>query len=371
MINEEAKHKITKARIALISEQPFFGALALRLLMVEDNSIPTLAVDGKSVFYNAEFVNSLSHSLTKSALAHEVGHCIFEHIARRGDRNPQKWNRAGDYVINAMLKNSGFELGDGWLHNAAWSDMTSDHIYTLLPDDNGKGGGAPGVGEPGGALCEIRDADVKDDASSVDEWKIAAVQAAISAKQAGKLPGSLERFINEILNPKADWRTVLRRFVTEISKNDYSWQRPKKMMIPHEVYLPTLFSESMGTVVVVSDDSGSIGGPIQEAFASEIQAIRDAVRPIETIFISCDARINHTQSFDQYEPFVFTSRGGGGTDFRPPFDWIEQQGIKPACLIYLTDLYGPAPDAPPDYPVLWCCTTTQEHPWGERVEIEV
>jgi predicted metal-dependent peptidase len=372
-MNDEARKKILKARIALISEQPFFGALALRLKMVEDNSIPTLAVDGQHVFYNAEFILGLSHSLVKSAVAHEVGHCVFEHIARRGDRDPQKWNMAGDYIINGTIKDAGFELGDGWLYNAAYTPMTSDHVYTLIPDQPKGGGksGVPGVGQPGGGLCDIRQANTAKDASSVDEWKIATVQAANAAKQAGKLPATLERFVHDLVNPKADWRAQLRRFITEISRNDYSWQRPKKMMIPHGVYLPTLYDQSMGIVVVVGDDSGSIGGPIQTAFCAEINAIRDSVRPIKTIYISCDARINHTQEFDQHEPFVFISKGGGGTDFRPPFDWLEEQGITPACLIYLTDLYGPAPNVPPDYPVIWACTTSQEAPWGERVEIEI
>jgi predicted metal-dependent peptidase len=371
-MNEEAKLKIVKARIALISEQPFFGALALRLLMVEDNTQPTLWVDGKRVGYNAQFIIDTPHSQVKAAVAHEVGHCVFEHIARRGVRNPAKWNKAGDYVINAMLKDAGFDIGESWLYNPAYANMSADHIYSLLPEEPpGGGGGGGGIGQPGGALCDIRDAESQKDPSQVDEWKIAAVQAANAAKQAGKLPGALERFVHEMLNPKADWRTMLRRFVTEKSKDDYSWARPKKMMIPHGVYLPTLYSENMGTVVVVSDDSGTIGAQIQAAFTAEIQSIRDSVRPIETIFISCDARINHVQSFDQHEQFTFVSKGGGGTDFRPPFDYLEEQGIRPACLIYLTDLYGPAPDVAPDYPVLWACTTKQEAPWGELVEIEI
>jgi predicted metal-dependent peptidase len=368
-VDKQAETKLIRARIALITEQPFWGTLALRLRLVEDNSIPTLAVDGKTVWYNAKFINNLSDSLCKSAVAHEVGHCIYEHIARRGARQPSKWNKAGDYVINAMLKDSNFEIGDGWLFNPAYAGFSSDHIYNLLPDDPpGKGSGA---GDPGGELCEIRSGETNDDEQTVDEWKLATVQAATIAKQQGKLPASLERFIGNLVNPKTDWKTVLRRFVTEVSKNDYSWSRPKKMMIPHGFYLPTLYSETMGLLVAVIDVSGSIDQHTLNVFGSEIQAVRDSVHPEKTIIIYCDAKVQHVDEFLPEDVAEFKMHGGGGTDFRPPFDWLEQRGERPAAFLYLTDMYGCFPESAPDYPVLWCKTTDVDPPWGESVEIEV
>jgi predicted metal-dependent peptidase len=371
MTDQNALFKLTKARIALITEYPFYGALALRLRLVEEPSFPTLAVDGERMFYNPQFVNEvLTPNTTKAAIAHEVGHCIFEHIARRGDRNHMKWNMAGDFVINDHLLDSGFELGDGWLHNPAWKNMTADHIYTLLPDPP-KGGKGPGVGDPGGALCDIMDADVRQNPMAADEWKIAAVQAAMAAKQAGKLPANLERFIHDLTHPKADWRQILRRFIVELRKDDFSWMRPKKMMIPHGFYLPTLHSEGMGELKVVIDTSGSIDEKTLNAFGSEIQAIRDNVRPRITRIIYCDARVNHVDEFAAEDYLELKPYGGGGTDFRPPFELALEQGWRPAVGIYLTDGYGPFPDMPPDYPFLWCMTTDVEPPWGERVQIEV
>lgn len=367
-INQEAFFKLTKARIALITEQPFWGALALRLRLVEEPSIKTLAVDGEHIFYNPEFINSLSGELCKSAVAHEVGHCVYEHIARRGDRDPKKWNYAGDYVINQVLSDCGFEIGQGWLLNPQYKDMTSDHIYSMLPDLPPDGGGP---GQPGGPLCDIMDANKEVNAASVDEWKIATVMAAQTAKQAGKLPGTLERFIHDMINPKADWRSVLRRFIVEVSKNDYSWQRPKKMMVPFGYYLPTLFSESMGELITIVDTSGSIDDHQLQVFGSEIIAARASVRPRMTRNIYCDTRVNHIDEFEQNDECTFKMHGGGGTDFRPPFERIEQEGWKPAAVLYFTDGYGTFPDVAPDYPVLWCMTTPVQPPWGEVVEVDV
>lgn len=372
-MNESVRRKLTKARIALITLQPFFGTLALRLKLIENNSIPTLAVNGREILYNAAFVDKLSHEVLMAAVAHEVGHCVYEHISRRGARNPMKWNFAGDYVINAMLKSAGFTLGEGWLYNPQWgSDMTADQIYNLLPDQpqNGNGGGLPGPGEPGGPLCDIQQGDAKEDHDLADEWKIATVQAATAAQQAGKLPGDLKRFITDLLNPKTDWRTQLRRFVTEVSNGDYSWTRPQRKMLAHGFYMPSLYSERMGEIVVAVDTSGSITQHMLNVFQAEIQAIRDAVSPQMTRIIYCDARVNHVDEFTAEDLLEMKMHGGGGTDFRPPFDLVEEEGWNPAAFIYLTDGYGPFPQLPAPNPTMWCMTTNVEPPHGECLQVD-
>lgn len=364
-VDQQALLELTRARAAMIIDQPFFGTLALRLKLVEDNTISSLAVDGKHVFYNAKFVRDLTPALRKSAMAHEVGHCVFDHLTRRNGRNPSKWNAAGDYVINDVIKDAGFELGKTWLHNPAFKGMTADHIYSLLPDQ---------PDDEHGGLCDIRDAAQGNpaDAEMVEtEWKIATAQAAQAAKAQGKLSGSLERFVDDMLNSKVDWKAMLRQFITSFAKNDYQWTRPNRRMLANGFYLPGLHSEVMESVCVVTDDSGSIDGPVLSAFTAEISAIRDAVRPVKTIHISCDARINHMDEFSMEDEFKLVSKGGGGTDFRPPFTHFDELGETPKCLIYLTDGYGPFPQTAPDYPVLWVMTTDVVPPWGQHVRIEI
>ena len=133
-MNEKAAQKLSLARTKLILEHGFFGLLALRLQFVERVDIPTLAVDGKHIFYNPDFVLSLSDKITQSAVAHEVMHCVLAHISRRGSRDPKKWNVAGDYALNQILVDSGFTLGDNWLIDNKFKGMSADEIYNLLPD---------------------------------------------------------------------------------------------------------------------------------------------------------------------------------------------------------------------------------------------
>ena len=374
MINQEVSNQLTKARTQLVLDHPFWGIMALRLLLVETPRIPTAAVDGKHMFYNPAFIAKLDAPKTKTLVAHEVGHCMWDHIGRRGDRHPKKWNMAGDYVINAMLVESGFEPIEGWLHNTAYDGMSADHIYSLIPDQpddpNGPGNNPGGAGDPGGPLDDIMDGDPGEVETNAMDWKIAATQAANAAKQMGKLPAAMERFIDELTTVKVDWRAILRRFVTERSKDDYSWNRPNRRFLSSGIYLPSLYSESMGEIAVVIDTSGSIDQATLNAFGSEIKAIVQSARPIKTHVIYCDSDVNHVDEFSPNDDLQFKMHGGGGTDFRPPFAYVDEKGIKPVCLVYLTDGYGPFPsDA--DFPVLWVCTTDVVAPFGETVPIEI
>ena len=362
MKNQAVTDQLTRARTALVLDQPFVGVLALRLRLVEEPGIPTAAVDGKRMAYNPDFIAKLSPGETKTLLAHEIFHCVYDHIGRRGARNPRKYNQAGDYVINATLKDAGFDEIKGWLYNPAYAGMSSDEVYNLLPD---------GDGPEDDPLDNCEDGDGESTEVNATDWKVATIQAAEAARAMGKLPASMARFVEELTASKVDWKAVLQRFVSETSKNDYSWMRPNRRFIAQGMMLPTLYSESMGEIVVAIDTSGSINQPTLNAFGSEIKAIVQSVRPQKTTIIYCDAAVNHIDEFGPNDELHFEMHGGGGTAFEPVYERVTEDGIKPVCLVYLTDLYGPLNFAAPEYPVLWCCTTDQVAPFGETVRLEL
>lgn len=367
--------RLTKERINLIAKHPFYGTLALKLKMTQmddamtawflsNNLRPTMAVDGRTLFFSDEFVQNTPPKLLLSAVAHEVTHCVLTHMTRRGSRDHMKWLRATDYATNGLLRRSGFELSENWLYNekydASWS---AEMIYNDLPDDNSE--------EPQDYIVDAKESE---DPALTHEWEVAVQQAAFAAKQAGKLPADLERFVKEMTAPKIDWRTQLRRFITETSKSDYSWQRPNKFLLPMGIIMPGLYSQHMNKLVTIIDDSGSINQNILNVFGSEVGMSREASRPKETYIISCDARVNHVDKLDEFDEFkleLIRTHGGGGTDFRPPFKWMEAEGVTPSCAIYLTDGYGPFPEHAPNYPVMWCITTDVVPPWGEHLKITV
>lgn len=358
-----AARKILQARTALLYEAPFFGALALRLQLQEDASCDTAWTDGKSIGYNPEFVESLSHSELTALVAHEVMHVASGHPWRRSGRDPQRWNEAADYAINGELAAAGFTLGSDWLHDARYTGKGSEWIYDRLPESGEDGSGA-GDPQPG----EVRDAPAEADAPTESEWQQAVQQAAQVAKARGHMSGSLERFAADAAQPSVNWRSVLQRFAQEAAKADYSWSRPSSRYLARGLYMPALHSTQLGRIAVAVDVSGSVDDVLLAQFSAEINAIARELQPAGIDVLYCDAAIQRRESFEQGDTVELRSCGGGGTDFRPVFGALEED--PPAFLVYLTDLYGAFPTEAPDYPVLWGATSDASAPFGELVRME-
>jgi predicted metal-dependent peptidase len=372
-----AKERLTKARAGLILDAVFFGSLALRLKLIEDISIPTMATDGTVIRYSPKFVEGLFLEEVKGVLCHEVMHCALQHHTRRQGRDPVKWNMAGDYAINPTLKDSGFTLPSGHLDNPAYHGKSADEIYSLLPDDlecfDGLGGDPGGCGavedakeEGGRALTEAELSEVE------QEWKVAIIQAAQQAKACGKLPAGLERLLDDVLNPKVDWRTVLRQFVETSARSDYNWVLPNKRYIQQGIYLPCLKSDELGHVVVAVDTSGSISQQELNQFAGEMSSILEEYQDAKITVLYCDSEIAGVEEFASDDlPLQLHPKGGGGTDFSKVFLYVEEQGIEPVCLVYLTDLWCDSFGETPEYPVLWVATSDREVdvPFGEIIRI--
>lgn len=395
--HDAAREAVLKSRTALVLDHPFFGSLALRLKIVADPSCDALWTDGESLGYNPEYVQSITHAELKGVMAHEVLHCTNGHVWRKGARNHDKWNVAADLSINPIILGAGMVLPQGALDGTPYKGKSAEEIYTLLPD--GQGGGDPdgqggsGSGNQGSgsgqnqddgddgsnggqsnkpaSFGEVRDApnaDTTDELAA--QWHQSTLQAAQAAKSMGQLPAGLERLIEEIKHPPQDWRALLRRFVQSSMADDYSWKMPNTRFIFAGLYMPALKSESLPPIVVAVDTSGSIDEATLSAFAAEINAIAEEAQPEAVHVVYCDAGINGERRFERGDLITLENMGGGGTDFRPVFEWVEQEGIIPSCLIYLTDLEGTFPAAPPGYPVLWGATSRWEAPWGETVRVD-
>lgn len=363
--------KLTTARAKLVMDQPFFGSLALRLRLEASEDLSTAGCDGRTLFYNPAFVDKLNPAELKGLLAHETMHPAMLHHTRRGSRERMRWNMAADYAINKILDNARFQLPPGALLDPKYDGMSAEEIYDKLPKDAGEG---LDPFDPGncGAVLDASPSD-GDEQSAEVEWKQAVAQAAMVAKQQGKLPADIERLIGEIMTAVLPWRDLLRAFMTERAADDFSWARGNRRFLSGGLYLPSRISDStMGEMLVAIDTSGSIGDKELTAFASEVTGIVADAKPSKLIVLYCDADVAHVDEFVPGEELHFAPHGGGGTDFRPPFQWVREHAANPRCLVYLTDGYGPFPDDPPDYPTMWCITNhTIAPPWGEHLVLEV
>lgn len=221
---------------------------------------------------------------------------------------------------------------------------------------------------------EVRDAPKdKDRKQLAQQWKQAVEQAAKAASMRGTLPGNLKRVVQEALKPDVNWQDVMRQFVHQSwTAADYSWRMPSPRYLAQGLYLPRLASETLPCLIFAWDTSGSIWRRLLAAFQGTCKDIVDEMRPEETILLYCDAAIQRVDRFLAGDTVEFVPLGGGGTDFRPVFNWVEKEGIAPTCLVYLTDLQGAFPESSPEYPVLWVTPPTRQRPpWGDHIEMRI
>jgi len=104
---EACEARFKKARTSLLLDHPFFGTLLFRLAAKPQSSIKTMATDGVSLYYNSDFVETLTAAELQGTLAHEVMHPALQHHTRRGDRDQKRWNMACDDAINPLLLEAG------------------------------------------------------------------------------------------------------------------------------------------------------------------------------------------------------------------------------------------------------------------------
>ena len=395
-----AKERVQAARTALVLDQPFFGALALRLAVVEDPTCKTAWVDGVTLGYSPSFVEGLTHAETVGLIGHEVMHCALGHPWRRGGRDGKRWNVACDHAVNPVLKEAGFSLPEGGLLDAQWQGRSAEWIFDRLPippsqdqggqgkgqgspqDATGQGGAGEGEGEqgddgpeassgPGEAPGEVRDAPVEaPDGQTEADWQQAVQQAAQAAKARGSLGAGLARFAKDAAKPRVDWRSVLRRFVSTAARADYSWTRPNPRYLGRGLFLPAIRSEEMGVVVVGVDTSGSIDDVTLAQFGAELNSIVQEMQPERVVVMYADAVVQRTDTFERGEPVTIEAEGGGGTAFAPVFEAVGKMEEQPVCVVYLTDGCGSFPSMAPDYPVLWALTGKASVPFGETVSID-
>ena len=107
-------------------------------------------------------------------------------------------------------------------------------------------------------------------------------------------------------------------------------------------------------------------------FGAETRAVLEKYKPKRIIIVDCDAKIHRWEEIADESELEDKALGGGGTDFRPVFERIEEEMLEPDLMLYLTDGYGLFPSERPSYPVVWGSITDPKHvtyPWGDVVQV--
>ena len=437
---KESAQRVSDCVTSLLNDQPFFGSLALRLPIRADGSRETLASDGREIRYSPAWVAETDADLIKTAIARVVMSCALKHHTRRGEREPGRWQHASQLVTHGLLRDAGFKLpSDTQAWDGISVEQAYDRLPDPQQDDGGgegndsppsAGGGAgdqagaqPGgdddVGDDEGGAAEDGDpqagdgsggdgdsgtppscdpsgtGEVMDSAARQDDdagpgkappdvteeeqvWDEAMHQALNLAKAQGKAPGAVEETIRDAHRSTLDWRALLRRYMTDAASRDYTWSVPNRRFIDSGLYLPSIRSEGIGTLAVIIDTSGSVDSDALAAFWSEVREVASEIDPERVIVLQVDAAVQDEQHYAPGElPERIVVKGRWGTDFRPGFARLAEQGIRPGVCLYFTDMdCEDYPETHPGYDVVWADygdgtgLSAQPPPWGERIRID-
>ena len=183
-------------------------------------------------------------------------------------------------------------------------------------------------------------------------WDEAMHQAMNLARAEGKLPGQVEETIQSAHASTLDWRSLLRRYMTDAARRDYSWSVPNHRFIDSGLYLPSIRSEGMDAIAVIVDTSGSLPARTLADFWAELREVAAEIGPETVIVLQVDAAVQDAAEYAPDDlPDEIAIKGRGGTDFRPGFEWLDEQGIQPGVCLYFTDMEcSDYPEAEPGFP---------------------
>lgn len=363
-IDHDARERLVMARIGLLLKQPFFGNLATRLKLVNaDEWLTTAATDGRHFYYNSRFVMMLKVKEVEFLVGHEVLHVVYDHLGRRDTRDPEIWNIANDYAVNADLKKH--RVGEmittvdclyekkyeSWASEEIYDDLMKnvqyisiDDLLDKMLDDHIDGEGdesedgdgnenRKGKGRP--KLTEAEKEEIR------QEMKQAIINAAQQA-EAGQVPAGVERLIKQLTDPVMPWRELIQTNLTSAIKSDYTWMRPSRRSWHMDAIMPGMNPGEEIDVDIYIDMSGSISNSQGMQFLSEVAGMMEAFDGYNLRVTCFDTRCYNTQEFssenmeniEEYE-----LHGGGGTDFDCIFDDLKEAGRVPVRLIVFTDGY--------------------------------
>ena len=379
LTNAQIEDAIVRARVRMLMHLPFFGTMATRLIIKDGSGwIPTAATDGRHLYYNREFFSKLDKKELEFVIAHEVMHCIYDHMSRRGSRDPRLWNCAGDYVINYELmeqKVGKFPSFIQVLYEKKYENMSSEEIYeqlkqdqddgkgddqadsfdTHLDPDAGPGGNQEGDGEgqegdPSGLNGPIP-MDEEERAILRDEIRQATMQAA-EAAGAGNSPMGVRRLLKDLNEPQMDWREILNMQIQSCFKSDFTFSRPNRKTMSSGIILPGMLNDQKMEVCIALDTSGSMTESMLRDLLSEIKGIMDQFTDFSLKLWTFDTAAYNMQEYtpDNMDEFLdYDCQGGGGTDFMAIWDFMKEEEIEPDKLIVFTDGFPFGSWGDPDY----------------------
>jgi predicted metal-dependent peptidase len=395
--------KITKAKAKLMLDHPYFGTVASSLALEKNNDILTFTSDGVKIHYNSEYLDKLSLDEVEFVMANGAMHSVLKHHERLNNRTKWLWQTATDYVVNAMLVKNGLQLPEYAYFEEKFSGLYVEEVYEMLRAemmDNADHSMEQESEQITDAEDDVhaenitmheelesnldakeskaeQNAEDKEEASlslenneENEEMKERMEQIFQKLKRQGNVPKDMEFVVPEYFSHKIDWREFLYGYIAMHAKTSYTFTPPNMKLLYRGIYLPSMSSDLLRVIVAI-DTSGSVDEELLSTFLGEVSSMMQQYPNYEIDLITADAKVQSFKTFLPGEPLAYEISGGGGTDFRPVFEYIDRHIDYPTLLIYFTDGEGTYPKEEVSYDVLWVMPESRDIPFGEVVIVDL
>jgi predicted metal-dependent peptidase len=362
-LDREVREMLVTARVGMLLRASFFGNLATRLKLINaDEWCATAATDGRNFYYNSRFIKMLKPKEIEFLFGHEVLHCVYDHFGRRGNRDPQLFNIANDFAVNGDLKKhrvGEFITSVPCLYDSKYEGKSSEEIYDILyanaekinindlidkilddhldgdgdGNSSGEGDNKDGKGRP--RLSQEERDKIRDE---IKEAMLSAAQTC----DAGNLPLGVKRLIQNLTEPKMNWRELLRMQLESTIKSDYTWMRASRRGWHMDAVMPGMQNDELIDIAIGIDASGSIDERMLKDFMSETQGIMDQFQSYKIHIFTFDTGVYNPAQYnsDNLDTMCdYEVSGGGGTDFDAIFNYLKEEQIEPKKLVVFTDGY--------------------------------
>lgn len=393
--------KIEKAKAKLMLEHPYFGTVASSLKLQQNNELLTFSSDGEVMRYNSEYIDRLEPSEVEFMMANGAMHAVLKHQHRSSGKTNWLWQTATDYVVNAMLVKNGMQPPLYANYEEKFDGMYAEEVYELLRAEMQNDTEASMEQE----TEQIQEADdvhaenltmqkemtasndtdnrefdnnsepkeefntVPDMEALSEELKEHFEQIFQKLNRQGDLPQDLKFVVPEYFSHTVDWREMLYGYIASYAKSTYAFVPPNMKYLYRGIYLPSLSSDLLRIVIAI-DTSGSVDEALLSTFLGEINSIMQSYPNYEIDVISADAKVQSHKVFLPGENLDYEVSGGGGTDFRPVFEYIDSTIDYPTLLLYFTDGMGTFPEEEASYDVMWVMPEMMEVPFGEVLVLD-
>ncbi|HOD08664.1 MAG TPA: VWA-like domain-containing protein [Myxococcota bacterium] len=427
-VAEREKQRTAAIRMQLAASHPFWGYLLVEAELIPAAGLPALAATDcvRRIWYNPALTQYLTMSELGFVMAHELGHIVLQSLERRRGRVLSVWNSASDFAVNRIV--AGIRDRDDCrplytppvkflpvvgriapLMDDAFDGMTAEAIYealrenpmwdaapclveVALPSGDGQGRTfqvdrrpgawdihvpralADGAGAGGKTSIDTEGSLASDTpAPDIPAMVARALAYAQECDEPGDIPGDLLRRIGRRQSSRDEaWRTVFRRIAGRcMARDEYSRARPNRRWLDMGFIVPGLNNDGGPSVVVAVDTSASMTGDRLTEVCAEIRPV--LARAAEAVLVVHDAGIQEViMDAGAIMDWLLAgwTRGGGGTDHRPVFDWIARSHLQPDLFVGLTDCASTYPVLPPPFPVVWVTPAGgigERPPWGDYI----